>query len=289
MKCFFHSADLDGHCSGFLVKIAHPSCEMVGIDYGEAFPWNTLIKEDRVFMVDFSIQPFEGMLRLKDMVDLTWIDHHKSAIEEHNKTPHAITGLRECGKAACELTWDYFHNRRPTPLPFYLIGRYDVWDHTHPKTLPFQYGCRMHETSPDKQEGLQFWFHVYDNDDYFNSVLNEGEVVLKYIKQANAKLVKARSFEATVDGLKFIVCNAGLANSQLFDSVFDTDKHDAMMTFCMLPSGRWTISMYSTKDNIDLGTLAKAKGGGGHKGAAGFQCDELPFTFPFERRKGEQE
>jgi nanoRNase/pAp phosphatase (c-di-AMP/oligoRNAs hydrolase) len=37
------------------------------------------------------------------------------------------------------------------------------------------------------------------------------------------------------------------------------------------------VSLYSTRDDIDCGAIAKTYGGGGHKGAAGFQCDTLPF------------
>jgi len=39
MKCFYHSVDLDGHCSGAIVKRAYPDCEMIGINYGDKFPW----------------------------------------------------------------------------------------------------------------------------------------------------------------------------------------------------------------------------------------------------------
>ena len=41
--------------------------------------------------------------------------------------------------------------------------------------------------------------------------------------------------------------------------------------------GQWTVSLYSTKSDIDVSIIAKNYGGGGHKGASGFQCKELPF------------
>jgi nanoRNase/pAp phosphatase (c-di-AMP/oligoRNAs hydrolase) len=37
----------------------------------------------------------------------------------------------------------------------------------------------------------------------------------------------------------------------------------------------WIISLYSR--NIDVSEIAKKYGGGGHKGAAGFHCKDLPF------------
>lgn len=71
----------------------------------------------------------------------------------------------------------------------------------------------------------------------------------------------------------------GSQNSKVFDSVYDPEKHHMMITFCRLkpPAGKWTVSMYSTRDDVDCGAIAKSFGGG-HKGAAGFQCDSLPFA-----------
>ena len=33
--CFYHKADLDGVCSGAIVKHFVPDCELYGFDYGE--------------------------------------------------------------------------------------------------------------------------------------------------------------------------------------------------------------------------------------------------------------
>jgi nanoRNase/pAp phosphatase (c-di-AMP/oligoRNAs hydrolase) len=63
----------------------------------------------------------------------------------------------------------------------------------------------------------------------------------------------------------------------MFDSKWNEDKYDIMVTFCRLPSQTWTVSMYTTKKNINVGKLAKKFGGGGHTKAAGFQCKDLPF------------
>jgi len=53
MKCFYHSSDLDGHCSGAIVKQEYADCEMIGIDYGNKFPWDSIEIRETVFMVDF--------------------------------------------------------------------------------------------------------------------------------------------------------------------------------------------------------------------------------------------
>ena len=80
MKCFYHSTDLDGRCSGALIKWRHPECELIGIDYGQAFPWHLVDSGECVWMVDFCLQPHEDMIRLARKCDLIWINHHKTSI-----------------------------------------------------------------------------------------------------------------------------------------------------------------------------------------------------------------
>ena len=118
MKCFYHSADLDGHCSGALIKMAYPDCDLIGINYGDEFPWLAVNSQDQVFMVDFALQPFELMQVLAQRCDLTWIDHHKSAIEEARDLPffkferHRL----EIGKGACQLVWEYLDKTNCFPV-----------------------------------------------------------------------------------------------------------------------------------------------------------------------------
>jgi oligoribonuclease NrnB/cAMP/cGMP phosphodiesterase (DHH superfamily) len=274
MKCFYHSADLDGHCSGAIVKQKHPECEMIGINYGDDFPWDSIKKDETVYMVDFCLQPFSEMTELFAKTSLVWIDHHESAIKEYEDIGVPMPGLREIGTAACELTWKYFHKER-TPRAVFLLGRYDVWDHSNDDVLPFQYGMRMDE---DTNPMAKIWTYLFNDEPYVvDETIDKGKTVLEYQSQQNRKIIQARGFDIDFDGLRVIACNQAMTNSQLFDSVWDPDKYDAMLTFSMRPNRQWTISMYSTKPDIDVSVICKARGGGGHKGASGFQCKELPF------------
>ena len=111
--------------------------------------------------------------------------------------------------------------------------------------------------------------------------------------------------------LKAIAVNLGHTNSKVFDSVYKREcstcgssgevkdqtadhtyimcpncghrgyiePYDLMITFVRRKDKLWNVSLYSTKDHIDCGSIAKSFGGGGHKGAAGFQCKDLPFNY----------
>lgn len=290
MKAFYHSADLDGHCSGAIVKHLNPECELFPINYGQEFPWDRITPYETVFMVDFTLQPFDQMERLSQMCRLVWIDHHKTEVEEALKRKFNPQGLREIGIGACLLTWQNL-TRKPVPEAVQLLAEYDVWNHDNPKTLPFQYGFRFFEdTRPDNQE---LWGEFFSGDDFSRKVLIEvvqtGETLLTYEDRQNAKFCRAYAFEtalrvpsltdAAFAEFPAVCCNRGFTNSKVFDSVYDPTKHDLMITFCRLkpPAYKWTVSLYSTKEDVDCGQIARLFGGGGHKGAAGFQCEQLPF------------
>ena len=55
------------------------------------------------------------------------------------------------------------------------------------------------------------------------------------------------------------------------------EPYDLMITFVRRKDKLWNVSLYSTKEDVDCGAICKSFGGGGHKGAAGFQVKELPF------------
>lgn len=270
MKCFYHSADLDGHCSGAIIKQKYPDCEMIGIDYGDDFPWEVIKKDEIVYMVDFSLEPFCDMEKLNDMCLLTWIDHHKTAIAEAQKRSfEAYKQKIRLSLAGCELTWEFCHPDTMMPITVYLLGRYDVWDHGDPRVLPFQYGMGLFDTNP---ENIEFWEKHLNG--FYPEIMVKGDDIIEYRSKEDKKYCENCAFEVEFEGLKFIVINRILTNSKIFDSFYDPNKHDGMMTFGYR-NKQWKVSMYSDKEDIDLSLIAKKHGGGGHKGACGFQCDNI--------------
>lgn len=70
-----------------------------------------------------------------------------------------------------------------------------------------------------------------------------------------------------------ILMNKPFVGSKGFDGLYDEGKHDLMVTFHMIASGRWTVSLYTTHDDLDVSKICSSYGGGGHAMAAGFQID----------------
>lgn len=290
MICFYHSGDLDGHCSGAIVKMKHPKCKMIGINYGDPFPWE-MVKGQKIIMVDFSLQPFTEMLKLFSMENIKsilWIDHHKSviddfmAIEEVSKAnvvdlliwdngTNKVKAMLNIKFAACELTWFYFFPGKNIPTAAHLLGRYDVWDHADHTVMPFQWGVRSAgNTDPNNQK---FWAELFSRKVYCKELLKEGETILKFRDIENAKYLKGFAFETTFDGYSALAVNRGLTNSIMFDSC--KNKYDLFITFAY-KKGQWDVLLYS-KGKIDVSLIAKEHGGGGHANAAGFKTDKITF------------
>ncbi len=283
MKCFYHSSDLDGKCSAAIVKWNNPEIELFPINYGDKFPWEDIKENETVYMVDFGLQPFDDMEKLNKICNFIWIDHHKTAIDEAYKRKFFACGGQslEIGKAACELVWDWFEYYESTNNFVHLMGRYDVWD-LIPGTLELQQGLKLYDTNPKNDE---IWIKIcLDDPSFLEECLKNGKLLLRKQKIENKEFAEAYSFETSIDGLDVIALNVGRANSKIFEDVYNPKYHDAMLAFCWY-DGKWTVSLYSDKKNVDVGIVCKNRGGGGHMGAAGFQCENLPFKLTMNKKE----
>lgn len=312
----WHRADFDGVCSAAIVKKFVPDCELYGIDYGDPFPWDKVmdgpqvsaaeleagsgLPRRQVFMVDFSLPPGE-MKRLAEVSDLVWIDHHRSAIEA--VTVAGIHGLREVGRAGCELCWEWFTDSWPVkdpPEAVRLLGRYDVWDAENPdwpRIEAFQFGMRaqgdyvMDPTHPfwgavvspdlwrreDTEKRVEWGLMILSYRDQEAKSLCADGVHVEHLFPPGGPFKGQWVNQQSVEGWRLICLNSLQRGSWQFNSVWDPEKHDAMCVYGRLKNGKYRVSLYSTKEEVDCGAIAKALGGGGHKGAAGFICDKLPW------------
>ncbi|MES2287443.1 MAG: hypothetical protein V4547_17245 [Bacteroidota bacterium] len=287
MICIYHSKDLDGYCSGAIVKRKYPDAIMIGYDYGQELDMFNIPEGRKIIMIDVSL-PMPEMLKLAQHsgYQLTWIDHHISAINDYKAFvgdgESFCTAVLENGIAACEGGWKHLFPNEDMPPCVELLGEYDTWRNKDKYRwdnliMPFQYGMRMFCQSAETFPQDLFNENEITKDSEVSRIIHEGELILSYQKTQNERACKS-SFEIEFEGLRAIALNNGGANSQVFESVYDESKHDVMIPF-VFTGKHWTFSLYTTKDEVDCSVIAKSKGGGGHKKAAGFQLKELPDEF----------
>jgi site-specific DNA-adenine methylase/ATP-dependent DNA ligase len=281
--CFYHN-DLDGITAGAIVAREHPKVELRSINYGQDFPWDDLENREIVYMVDFAMQPFTDMVKLKRRLDkqgsrFIWIDHHASALDEAKAAGFECDGLRKNGDAGCELTWRYLHPEDSMPEVVRYAGRFDVWDHSDPNTMLVHYAM---EALRDAHEPTSAWWGSWlrKGKGDFGELIQQGKSIAAWLDRFNADKMGATSFEFDWEGLKCVGACTSIPGSMQFESV--RKGRDAAVAFGYSPSGQWTVSMYGLKPGVDVAKICAKHGGGGHKGAGGFQCKRLPFELPKE-------
>ena len=296
MKCFYHN-DADGKCAGFWVfqcagmTDIHGHCDFIEMSYEKPFPMDTICPNEQIYIVDYSISPDEMRELLKITTDITWIDHHKTAIEKYNGFEYDIRGLRYDGIAACMLTYCYlkhmtrcgFGDIKPfdismtkdAPMFTKLIADWDVWKFDYgDDTRKFITAFNSYDFHPESKEWDKFFYTGFCNDPTFETeLLEEGAAMIKYRDGWAKSYLERFGFEVEFEGLKCFAVNLSNCNSEYFKSLPE-GKYDAFMPFAF-NGEKWTVSMYSTTH--DISGICKKHGGGGHTKAAGFTCIALPF------------
>ncbi len=281
----YHRADYDGI---FCYQIAKQfftqggyEVEYLGWDYGDPVP--QVDNDTKLYMLDISV---DGLMHHPN---LNWVDHHKSAIEKFSPT---IQGYRIDGVAACRLTWQYFggvnywgndiphktdflERRVWEPMAVRLAGEYDIWDHRGDGDLEFQFGL-------DAQQELNWPLLLQvspEGDAEACRIVQDGGAAMQCYKVRDAQVMNGRSFLLDFEGMKFLVLNTARCNSNTFAArdVPETG-HDALMAFYFNGRGyRFSLYHASHRREIDLSLIAVKYGGGGHRGACGFETKTLPF------------
>jgi len=289
MKCFYHN-DSDGKCAGFWVglnvglsNLNHPN-DFIAMDYHKPFPINTILPDEQIYIVDYSIQPKEMDELLKITKDVTWIDHHKTAIEKYSDYPREIRGVRYDEIAGCMLTYCYIHKMtdrgsgdikqfdismtEDAPMFTKLIADWDVWKFDFgDDTRYFQTAFNSYEFIPGSREWDKF---LRDNGND-GGLIAEGRVMTKFREGWAKSYCESKGFETIFEGYKCFALNLGNCNSEYFNSI-DKKQYDILIPFSF-NGENWLYSLYST--TIDVSEIAKKYGGGGHKGASGFTSDKL--------------
>jgi hypothetical protein len=271
MKCFYHSADFDGKCGGAIVQMTFPSCELIGIDYGDPFPWDKIKEGELVYMVDFAIQPYEEMLRLASKCELIWIDHHKSALAWARDNNFCPRGRRSIDFAACELVWEFFYEKKIMPRAIRLLGSYDIWKWQSVEgCLEFQMGMKLLNLPATSI----LWKELFENK-HVEDIIKNGGLILQYQKQQDEDTCKYAVHEVRWEGLDWIALNGPFRGSGVFESVWN-HKYHGMLVYGWCRD-HWRFGLYTDREDVDVSAIAKKYGGGGHKGAAGFQAKVCPF------------
>ena len=296
MLCFYHGQDNDGRLAAFWIRklceaegtYFEPS-DFVPMDYGTAFPLDSVSRGESVYIVDFSVEPDVMEALLRNDVRVVWIDHHASAIRKLEGYED-VPGFRIEGVAACELAYCWVKGARSemdvgetllpeSSVPYFtrLVGDFDIWNFEYgDDTRDFQYGTVMEDTGP--LGGL--WDDLLAEEEAhlpsrtLAEVLRKGADAREYRMAWADEYLGKFAFTSVLEGIPCYCVNLGPPTADLFD---DAKREGGICASFAWDGGKRSVSLYGD-GSVDVSRIAEKFGGGGHPGAAGFSCDELPFA-----------
>lgn len=284
MRYIIHHDDADGWMAAACLLELKPEKDnmVIAAQYGDQMLDPVLVtKQDEVWVLDFSCPE---MVEYEERAGaFYWIDHHKTAIQKYGG--HNFNGYRDIDNSGCELTYWFAENECrpslstakliPLPRPVELIGAYDTW--------------RWKQLIQEEQDAvLHFHAAVNDFDDPVSTLrdilrrpalmphyMTLGEAIHKHDMKIFRRVIEKRAWTSYYRGQRIVSVN-GPQTSMLWESVPWYRAEGTVYCSYTHFGSYYTVSLRSVGD-LDVSAIAKEFGGGGHKNAAGFSCNELPW------------
>lgn len=276
----YHDGCADGFCSAWIARKYLVDAIYIPVRYGEPSP--EIEQGSRVYILDFSY-PRRILTNLIERgCTLTVIDHHKTAqaaldgfadqcVVDGLPRPEIIFDMEHSG---ARLTYDYFFGNeylkrysdsgifRPW-LVDYVEDR-DMWWWKLPSSREISAWVRSH---PFDFERWDRWTHIQPGDTDWLHAVREGGAILRSNEQVIDEHL-ARAEPIVLDGFNGRVVNSStytlqsdiagrLAEGVDFGACYFDDRGVR----------RWSLR----SGTIDVSEIARARGGGGHRGAAGYE------------------
>jgi oligoribonuclease NrnB/cAMP/cGMP phosphodiesterase (DHH superfamily) len=260
----------DGFCSAWIARKVLPDATFMAVNYGDPPP--ALEKGADVYVLDFSYKRpvMEKWLLEERPACFTLIDHHGTAEKDlagldgwcrQNGIAAKVTF--EMSMSGAMLTWLWFFRDATPPWIVEYVQDRDLWRWELPDSREINAALRSYPMT----------FGQWDNfaaapSAILDSLQNEGEAILRDQAQTVEAAAK-NAVEIEMDGHKILCVNATTLISETAGKLAEDRPFGA--TFLIRGDGKKVWSLRSREGGIDVSEVAKKRGGGGHRNAAGFQ------------------
>ena len=283
----YHRVDLDGLMSAAIVNKSfienNIQAHFIGYNHGDPVPPH-IHEYKKIVMVDIAFDK-QTMIDIGKNTPILVLDHHITTkdmlLEITNKYQTKINYVMDISHAACEIVYSHYYNDS-IPIIVKYLSLYDTFQHIgHPEEkdiMFFQLGMRVNYKDYQSLTYLLQDIETSSQAEYdiLNCIKEEGEIVYKSEK-IKAELMYKTAFPIQFKefNVTFLCANAVGINPKLYNLPYH-EKHDGFAVFAYR-NNKWTFTLYS--DITDVSKIAKAYGGGGHKGAAGFVVNSIDEFF----------
>lgn len=270
----FHANCTDGlAAAGCAYQIFADTAEYIPMHYDQEPDLNRFTNK-LVYILDFSFKRniFNAIVEVAKRVVM--LDHHKTAFEEfagNNREHYTITSdsvevLLDNNRSGALLAWNHFNPLQVdnAPLIIRAIDDRDRWQFKLDKTKEIN-------------EGLRFVAHTVKDyalaieDDDVDTLIRIGSIlVVKTDQQVKGTMKNARIAQDE-NGHKFAIVNCPSSiTSELGNTLCKELDIDYALMYTINEAERKTIYSLRSVAHFDVSEIAKKRGGGGHKNAAGY-------------------
>ena len=261
MKVLYHDGCDDGFGAAYAIWLKHGyQAEYIPAQHGQAFP--DVSFGETVYVVDFSY-PRDILQAVATRCKLIVLDHHKTAMEDLVDLPFAHFDMNKSGAV---LAWEYFHPNKPIPMLLAYVQDYDLWTKELPHTEDNKAWRRSFPRTFDSWKEMDL---VVSSDCRWKT---EGEAILRSEKiQIQHRVAKA--FEVTIDTHVELAVNETQHGSEVAGELAKDTRYPFGACFSVQSDGLkvWSLRSDRNLGDFDVSAVAKLRGGGGHRNAAGFK------------------
>lgn len=306
LHIIYHSADVDGFTSGFLMdyflrnKLVDfgyyipDTINLIPFNYGFYFNVKKIKKGDMIFMGDISLPP-EIMKQLISVADIWWFDHHVTAIEEYtsNDIIKHLNGEWSVNvKCGCEHFWswakallsqDAIPEEKIEGIDLFvkIVGDFDTWRANKTdiwdELVSMQYALKGMQLDISKPKPM-FWNQFIDNCDnidcFLQQIFDIGNIVYPPFKKNYYEESKSYGGIVDFEGLSVMIVNRPSMNGSIsFDTILKEVECDIVCNFVYSVKRRgWGFHFYSGNKKINFNEVFAKYDWKGHAQAGCIRC-----------------
>lgn len=285
----YHKNCADGFLAAAAIKASgHVEAEYIPVQYGDITAdnydeWAADLFGKQVMIVDFSVKP-EVMDRIhEDAESIVWLDHHKTAFEDYaldvnerysgcllpDHYPRLVADL-DNERSGAMIAWHFMFPGEPVPSIIRYVDDRDRWVWALPETRNVMAGFFASDWD------LDTWaeFLLLPKQELDDTVFDI-EGIGATLNQAFDKDIEKLAERATPCRIneKWLGTIVNAPHKYASELGHKLAKENGTYALVWSSVGRRVFCSLRGAEGYDVSEIAKMFGGGGHAGAAGFECD----------------
>lgn len=263
----YHTSCADGLTAAWVARMKLGNCGFISAQHGQDPPD---VRGRDVFILDFSYKRGVTICIVSDAASVTIIDHHRTAASELDGLAdecakvyglHPPTIVFDMEKSGARLAWEFFCPGEPAPWLVEYTEDRDLWRWILPDSREVSAALASYPWT------FAQWDVLHDDPGAPGRLAAEGIAIERYKTLQIEKLCR-HAHEIEIDGHKILAVNTPLLISEVAGKLAEGRPFGA--TWFEMADGSRVWSLRSREGGADVSEIAKKRGGGGHRAAAGF-------------------